>query len=139
MKRRIAINLFTSVAFASATIAGVNKAEGEFAPESYMKSGDIYMGAFHNKKMPPFSVEMAPKEQVAVKTPWQVPRSGDKLYDASAERAIQKQINSTMLANQKIIVRFYKRGVFQAYVLEPAWWYLGAAFFSHNLGVSPNQ
>jgi hypothetical protein len=120
-------------------MAGVNAAIGEFAPRSYMSGDDFYTGPYHNKKMPPFSVEMAPKEKVTIQAPWQVPRSGEKLYDASAERAIQKQVSSTMLANQKIIVRFYKRGVFQGYVIEPAVWYFGAIFFSHNIGVSPNQ
>ena len=141
MKRSIAISLLMYVAFASAIIAGVNAAVGEFAPGSYMTPLELITGAYHpSKYMPPFSVEMAPKEARATKTPWQTPRSRDKLYDASAELAIQKQINSTMLANQEIIVRFYKRGVFEGYVREPAWWYFGKAFFSSNtLGKKPNR
>ena len=83
MKKLIVIKLLLYTALAVATLAGAYGPTGIFGPSQNWVCIKPYMADF--------CVEIRPKEPFATKTPWQLPKPGDKLYDASCEEAIKRQ------------------------------------------------
>jgi hypothetical protein len=65
-------------------------------------------GAVVTDRLPPSSIEIKRHDPPATSTPWQLPKPGDPLYDATQEAEIKNNKHSHL-------VHVFERGVFKGY------------------------
>src|SRR5947207_6159528 len=65
-------------------------------------------------KLPADSIELKRSDPPATSTPWQLPKSGDPLYDAEKEAQIKKESEAKVKGNSHL-VHVFERGVFKGY------------------------
>ncbi len=70
--------------------------------------------AFADARLPADSVEVKPHDPPATASPWQLPKAGDRLYDAEKEGQIKKE-NEAAARGRSHLVHVFERGVFIGY------------------------
>jgi hypothetical protein len=63
---------------------------------------------FPSDRLPPASIELKPSEPPLPPTPWQLPKPGDRLYDAKKEAETKDAVHTHT-------VHVFERGIFKGY------------------------